>query len=59
MVRAIIGLFSIPTVAVLVGAALTVWGLHMVYPPAAYIVPGVLLMLSGLFLALPARPRGD
>lgn len=59
MLRAIMGLFTVPTVAALVGAGLSVWGLHMVYPPLAYIVAGLGCLLAGLWLALPSRPRGD
>ena len=47
----VVGLFSPSTVAVLAGAALTVIGLHLVYPPLAYIVPGVTLVIGGLWLA--------
>lgn len=46
-----IGLWTPPTVAALAGTVLTVMGLHMVYPPLAFIVPGTSLFLAGLWLA--------
>ena len=51
-------MFSPSTVAVLAGAALTVIGLHLVYPPLAYIVPGVTLVIGGLWLAGLPLARG-
>ncbi len=53
----LISSFSLPTVAALVGAALSVWGLHMVYPPLAFVVPGVTLLGFGVWLALPVQRR--
>lgn len=50
--------FSPPTVAALTGSALTAYGLHMLYAPLAYIVPGIALTWFGLWLAglsLPER----
>ena len=58
--RRLIGLFTIPTVAALAGSALTVYGLRMIYDPLAYLVPGAVLVLFGLWLAgLPMSKRGD
>lgn len=53
--KRLLGLFTLPTVAALVGTALSVWGLHMVYEPLAFIVPGSALVAGALWLALPAR----
>ena len=52
-------LLSLPTVAALVGVALSVVGLHMLFPPLAFIVPGVLLVVGALWLALPAKRRRE
>lgn len=57
------GLFTLPTVAALVGTVLSVWGLFLVYAPLAFIVPGAALVGFGVWLA-PASlrrqfPRGD
>lgn len=46
-----VSLFSPSTVAALAGVALTAYGLHALYEPLAYIVPGLLLMIFGLWLA--------
>lgn len=46
-----LGLFSLPTVAALAGTALSVWGLWMVYPPLALIIPGALSLGFGMWLA--------
>lgn len=48
---------SLPTVAALAGSVLSVVGLHMVYPPLAYIVPGAALLTGGVWMALPQRRR--
>ena len=50
-------LLSLPTVAALVGVALSVVGLHMLFPPLAYIVPGAALVGFGVWLALPPAKR--
>lgn len=55
--KQLIGIFSLPTVAALAGIALSVVGLHMVYPPLAYIVPGLALVAGALWLALPPAKR--
>lgn len=59
----LIGLFSPPTIAALAGLGLTVYGLHMLYAPLAYLIPGGALTAFGLWLAglsLPQhRKRGD
>lgn len=55
----LLGLFTLPTVAALAGSALSVWGLHMVYPPLAFIAPGTALLAGGLWLALPAQRKRD
>jgi hypothetical protein len=47
----VIGLLSPPTVAAVVGVALTAYGLFMLYEPLAFIVPGVFLTTFGLWLA--------
>lgn len=60
--RRLIGLFTAPTVAVLSGTGLLTAGLHMVYEPLAFIVPGAVLVMSGLWLAgvsLPVGKRGE
>lgn len=51
------GLFTLPTVAALLGAAVLIAGLHMLYPPLAYIVPGAGVLAFGVYLALPERKR--
>lgn len=53
----LLSLFSLPTVAALVGVALSVAGLHMVYAPLAYIVPGAALVGGAVWLALPPATR--
>jgi len=50
--KRLIGLLSIPTIAVLGGTAAMALGLWMVYAPLAYIVVGGLLLSFGLWLAL-------
>lgn len=55
-------MFSPPTVAALAGLGLTVYGLHMLYAPLAYLIPGGALTAFGLWLAgasLPHGKRGD
>ena len=55
VMRAILGVLTFPTLAAVVGAVLSVTGLHMVYAPLAFIVPGVALVAGGVWLALPRR----
>jgi hypothetical protein len=50
--KQMIGLLSAPTLAVLGGAGLLIWGLHMIYEPLAYIVPGIALAAFGSLAAL-------
>ncbi len=60
--KRVLGLFSPPTVAALAGLGLTVYGLHMLYAPLAYLIPGGALTAFGLWLAgasLPHGKRGD
>lgn len=58
--KRLLGLLSPSTVAALAGTALTAYGLHVLYPPLAYIVPGAALTLFGLWLAGATIPgRGD
>lgn len=52
-----LSLWSPATIAAIGGALLSVAGLHMVYPPLAYIVPGVVLLAFALWMA--ATPRKD
>jgi hypothetical protein len=49
--KQLIGLFSPSTVATLAGVALTFYGLRQVYEPLAYVIPGAMLTLFGLWLA--------
>lgn len=53
--KRLIALFDLPTVAAILGFALLIMGLHMLYPPLAYIVPGAGFLAAGLYLALPER----
>lgn len=53
------GLLTAPTLAVLVGAGLLIWGLRMVYEPLAYIVPGGALTGFGALVAMRAARGGD
>lgn len=53
----LIGLFDVPTCAALVGIGLTAYGLHMLFPPLAYIVPGAALLTFGLWLAGGSLPH--
>lgn len=55
--KRLIALFTLPTVAALLGAAVLIAGLHMLYPPLAYIVPGAGALAFGVYLALPERKR--
>lgn len=55
--KRLITLFTLPTVAALLGAAVLIAGLHMLYPPLAYIVPGAGVLAFGVYLALPERKR--
>lgn len=52
-------LFTPATLAALLGAALTAYGLYMVYPPLAFIVPGTALLAFGLWLAGLGVPHRD
>ena len=58
-----LGFFSPPTVAALLGAALSVMGLHMLYPPLAYLVPGASLLAFAIWYVAPlsggSRSGGD
>jgi hypothetical protein len=51
--KRVLSLFSPPTVAALAGAGLSVTGLHMLYPPLAYIVPGVSLLAFAAWWVAP------
>lgn len=51
--KRLISLFSPPTVAALAGAGLSVTGLHMVYAPLAYIVPGLSLLAFAAWWVAP------
>lgn len=54
-----LSLWSPATVAAIGGTVLSVAGLHMVYPPLAYIVPGAgLLALAGWMAAPPSKGKG-
>lgn len=53
--KRLIALFDLPTVAAILGFALLIMGLHMLYPPLAYIVSGAGFLAAGLYLALPER----
>jgi len=55
--KQVISLLSLPTVAALVGAALSVVGLWMLFPPLALILPGTALLAGSLWLALPQAKR--
>lgn len=58
--KQVIDLLTAPTLAVLGGAGLLIWGLHMVYEPLAYIVPGAVLAALGSLAALRmARGRDE
>ena len=50
-------LFTLPTVAAILGAAVLIAGLHMLFPPLAWIVPGAGALAFGVYLALPERKR--
>lgn len=59
--KRLFGLLSAPTLAVLGGAGLLTTGLHMVYEPLAFIVPGLVLVVGGLWLAgvsFPVKREG-
>ena len=49
--KRLIGIFSPSTVAALGGLLLTGYGFAGVYEPLAFMVPGALLMMFGLWLA--------
>ena len=55
--KRVVSLFSLPTVAALLGAAVLIAGLHMLFPPLAWIVPGAGALAFGVYLALPERKR--
>jgi ABC-type antimicrobial peptide transport system permease subunit len=57
--KGVIGLLSVPTLAVLMGAGLLIWGLRMVYEPLAYIVPGACLLAIGGLAARATLMSGD
>jgi hypothetical protein len=52
-----LGLFTLPTVAAILGAVVLIVGLHQLFPPLAYIVPGAGALAFGVYLALPERKR--
>lgn len=51
------GLWSPPTLALIGGSALSVVGLHMVYPPLAYLAPGMCLLAFAIWWVAPAAAR--
>lgn len=53
----VLSLFTLPTVAAILGAAVLIAGLHMLFPPLAWIVPGAGALAFGVYLALPERKR--
>lgn len=50
-VKRFFALFSPSTVSALVGILLTSYGLLQLYEPLAYIIPGLMLLAFGLWLA--------